>query len=89
MDPKTRGVYLVRVWDRRGTMHEIFVDAPTSEPMIYDCAELYEMRLSIDSLRICYSVGNPTDYYAIDDVRLVFPQGGYVITNNQSERKRH
>lgn len=43
MNPETRCVYLVHVWDRSRAMHAICVGARTSEPMIYDCVELYAM----------------------------------------------
>lgn len=74
------------VWDGDRAMHAICVDNRTSEPISYAWADLYAMWFSIYSLFICCGEGNLTDYYAIDDIRLVVPPGGDVETNTQSER---
>lgn len=47
IDPNTTGVYLVCVCDCSSAMHAICVDARKSEPAIYDCAELYSMKLTV------------------------------------------
>lgn len=88
MDPETREVYLVRVWDRLRTVNAIFVDARTSEPIISPCAELYSIWLSIDSLIICCGEYTPTDYYAFDDVRLFLSQGRDHIAKDWTKPKR-
>lgn len=89
MDTETRGVYLFCVLDRRRSMNAILVHACTTEPIIYDCYELYAMRLLIDSFPTCCGEDTPTDYFETDDVLLVVPQGGGNVSQDQSERNRH
>lgn len=62
-DHETCGVCIVLVRYRRRTMYAICSHARISAQMICDCAELYAIKLSIDSLRMCFHEGNPTDHH--------------------------
>lgn len=81
-NPNTIAVYLARVLDHTGAMHAICIDARTKDPIMYDCAKVYAMKLSVSNMRICFGEGNPSDFYRVDDDRRVV-----LNVNTSTQRK--
>lgn len=88
-DPNTAGVYLDRAWDRNCAMYVICIDAKTNDPMIYGCAEIYAMKLSVSRMRICFGDGNPSGFYLADDISGVVTNVNTTAQRkDKSDRKR-